>query len=405
MRRKRTYLVLGLLVLLEAVTPSDFGNAAESGLESLPSALAARQSEYLEKVEASAAQQFGRGSNAYYAALRQGLVRLGSAARADARGVANSFETMSSKIEKPQIGEDEEAQGTIDEVTRDRIKKAFELAKTTSRIVGGTVITTEDEFRDAIALGKANSLGCSGVVVHQGQKVHVLTAAHCICSLGLQTGGNNTKLYVGTNVAEGGGAVPLDFDDKLWMYQGSSCNGSATTITNKDLALVRFKNNKPNAHVRVATVASDARLQRALNDPFSYWIVGFGYQRNRNRYGVYELGDIGQKAYGYVFRTSECTGDASALPRGCLQSKEIVLSDSGTQVDTCAGDSGGPAYVLAANDASFRLVAITSRSTSPSGACGPGGIYGLIDTDAVDWIEEKLRESGEGTSAAIDRQN
>ena len=205
--------------------------------------------------------------------------------------------------------------------------------------------------------------------------------------------------------SEGGGAVPLDFDDKLWMYQGSSCSGSATTITNKDLALVRFKNNKPNAHVRVATVASNARLQRALNDPFSYWIVGFGYQRNRNRYGVYELGDIGQKAYGYVFRTSECTGDASALPRGCLQSKEIVLSDSGTQVDTCAGDSGGPAYVLAANDASFRLVAITSRSTSPSGACGPGGIYGLIDTDAVDWIEEKLRESGEGTSAAIDRQN
>ena len=69
---------------------------------------------------------------------------------------------------------------------------------------------------------------------------------------------------------------------------------------------------------------------------------------------------------------------------------EIVLTDHGLGVDTCAGDSGGPVYMRDKNLLSWRLAAITSRAVRPDGACGPGGIYGIVDDTVVKWLRSDI---------------
>ena len=178
---------------------------------------------------------------------------------------------------------------------------------------------------------------------------------------------------------------------KSRLSPSATGNGSSSSIRDKDLAVVRFKNNKPQANVRVATIATAERLQAVMKDADSeYRLIGFGFQRQQSAFGVFQLGQIGQKAFGRIRRGRDCTSSAGSFPRDCITGEEIILADSGNRVDTCAGDSGGPVYVRNSGFAAFRLAAITSRSTDQNGACGPGGIYGLVDVAAVTWIRNAL---------------
>jgi hypothetical protein len=366
--------------------------AADLDVERLSDTAASRQAAYLKKVEGYAADNFGHGTQQYYAALRQGLVSLGAAHQAEARGASGSFDNVPASLAAPVLGDVEKESGLSKE-TIEQIEREYAAAKVGARIVGGAVITNQNEFRDTIAFGRAGNLGCSGVVVRADESgTYVLTAAHCVCALGLSTAGaDNTKLYVGTNVADPALYVALDFAGQATLYPGAACSGSSSTIRDKDMAMVKFKNNKPAARVQVATIATNDRIKSVVADRNSiYRLVGFGYQRRLNQYGVYQLGEIGQKAYGLIGRGSDCNGMPANLPRDCLKNKEIVLSDSGFRVDTCSGDSGGPVYARNSALIAFRLVAITSRSTSNNGACGPGGVYGTVDNDVVNWMQQTV---------------
>lgn len=56
----------------------------------------------------------------------------------------------------------------------------------------------------------------------------------------------------------------------------------------------------------------------------------------------------------------------------------------GDERDSCAGDSGGPAFVRVA-DGSWRLAGIVSRGTNP---CGDGGFYG-VPFPALFWVRDE----------------
>ena len=63
---------------------------------------------------------------------------------------------------------------------------------------------------------------------------------------------------------------------------------------------------------------------------------------------------------------------------------EIVAGGNG--VDSCNGDSGGPAYVEV--DGEVQLAGATSRATKNfTQPCGDGGIYTRVDR-YVDWIRQ-----------------
>jgi endonuclease G len=61
-------------------------------------------------------------------------------------------------------------------------------------------------------------------------------------------------------------------------------------------------------------------------------------------------------------------------------------------VDSCNGDSGGPAYIAAGGR--FKVAGLTSRATREASVpCGDGGIYTRIDAH-LDWIRQELAGAG-----------
>jgi hypothetical protein len=64
----------------------------------------------------------------------------------------------------------------------------------------------------------------------------------------------------------------------------------------------------------------------------------------------------------------------------CAPDQEMIVRNPLRDVDSCFGDSGGPAFVALA-DGRFAAVAVVSRGLEPDKAgCAEGGIYTLLTT-------------------------
>lgn len=96
----------------------------------------------------------------------------------------------------------------------------------------------------------------------------------------------------------------------------------------------------------------------AVGDPVA--LVGFG------------LDDEGQWGVKHVAHT-ELNG---------FVGPEAAIGGDG--VDTCLGDSGGPAYVELADGGGWRVLGLTSHGAYP---CGKGGFYALL-WRGMPWLEE-----------------
>jgi secreted trypsin-like serine protease len=106
------------------------------------------------------------------------------------------------------------------------------------------------------------------------------------------------------------------------------------------------------------TVISSQTNDRAFFESGQlFTIVGFGQT---------ESGDIGQKREAKVKLTK-------------VESNEIELGGDG--IDSCLGDSGGPAFFSTDDNTTF-LVAVVSRGKK----CGKGGRYGRVSQHAC-WIQ------------------
>ncbi|MDQ3233084.1 MAG: trypsin-like serine protease, partial [Pseudobdellovibrionaceae bacterium] len=144
-------------------------------------------------------------------------------------------------------------------------------------------------------------------------------------------------------------ATKMNYSPK---YSGGP-NDIAYIVVDKDLDLPE------SAYVPI--LVSETESAELVAPGKSARIVGFGY-RNGGLFGVkYETNAQITQVY----------------------ANEVAIGGGGK--DSCSGDSGGPAYGRLANG-DWRVYGVVSRG----GACGSGGIWGLMSSN-VCWIE---RDSG-----------
>ncbi len=90
-----------------------------------------------------------------------------------------------------------------------------------------------------------------------------------------------------------------------------------------------------------------------------------------------------------VRKTDEEDLSAAESTLGFNSFTEFVAGRKGSGMDSCNGDSGGPAYIFVGED-QRKVAGATSRATAErTDNCGDGGIYVRIDKLAP-WIDETI---------------
>jgi hypothetical protein len=270
-----------------------------------------------------------------------------------------------------------------------------------NRVIGGSPIAAKDVLSIVDTSDGVAGQVCSGILLNS---THVLTAGHCVC-LGVnkrvKTGptvfgadGNAAFLVADSELLPGMHcpAFPKDADDaEKEQLVGMALQGHDLAV----LHLRRQVNPRladqdkllgPTAFAQWRT-ASQSRFVRVGGFGLSIYWAGIGV--DPGSFGVLNFADLA------IPSTSCRPPDVAKF--GCVASLDLVAGtnpnmnvrlhsaiNAGTAVDTCSGDSGGPAYaqISTAAGAQFFPVAITSRATKV-GKCGAGSIYTLLDSDDV----------------------
>ncbi|MBP9222782.1 MAG: trypsin-like serine protease [Verrucomicrobiales bacterium] len=249
------------------------------------------------------------------------------------------------------------------------------LALRSTRIIGGE---ETNRFPHCAFIGRRTgsarpeewSWFCTGVLINPRV---VLSAAHCQPSAPDVVALNSRGLHDLGNRVEKIGILKSIVPDRY---------GRTGRIANYDIAIYILESPAGTAPVNAAS-ASDLQNARQVT------LAGFGRD------------DISSSRGFGVKR--EVTVDIRSLRRGHenLDREEALYgfeSDdefvAGSPVmDSCNGDSGGPAYIADPRNPNEWLVAgLTSRSTADSlSACGDGGVYTRIDSH-WDWIVEVAKK-------------
>lgn len=243
----------------------------------------------------------------------------------------------------------------------ERAAERAELQRNYYRIVGGAPVAA-GTYPECACIGNDDDWFCTGVLIAPNI---VLTAGHCAPNITRVFLKGRSILLSSQGEEIGVKAVHVHPDYDMGLVPAN------------DIALLILERDSEVEPIQLATRAEvDAADDTVL--------VGFGY-------------DDPERPWGFGTKREANVG----LPTGLVSPEELhfLEADKGFDnrsefyagakdlgVDSCNGDSGGPAYVMVENE--LRLAGLTSRAARDRDVnCGDGGIYTRV-TAHLEWIAE-----------------
>lgn len=252
-----------------------------------------------------------------------------------------------------------------------RTRIAHEIAV---RIVGGVPARWQN-WPHCVVVGNEQEFYCTGVLVHPR---FVLTAAHCAFDFAHQSSIAPTRVFIGDDI------IPPAADEGMTLrVRRHHVHPSYLEHGKHDLCLIELGVEAPSIY-RPISIATLEQL-RASRD---VQLVGFG---NSDRAGHSGFGRM-REVRAPLFAPAPGPHLTDVQTRlGFDAAYEFVSGHRGLDIDTCTGDSGGPAYVQHLDPHVGRqwfVAGLTSRATRDSKvACGDGGIYTMV-APHLGWLAE-----------------
>lgn len=215
------------------------------------------------------------------------------------------------------------------------------------KIFGGTKVDKDGWPSTVAVTGWLSGMRCSGTAVAPNL---IITAAHCVD--GYTTGG--TFVYTG----EGAWLGLTKGQYKAEKISRSPKYGQADGGWN-DIGYIK--------------------LEKALDLPASAYVKILTDAKEREE--LLKIGNISH-IVGYGNRESGGFGQKYEADAKITDVNDNEVSIGGDGIDSCQGDSGGPAYGRLANG-EWRVYGVVSRG----GACGTGGVWGLMHAN-ICWVQE-----------------
>jgi Trypsin len=260
---------------------------------------------------------------------------------------------------------------------RRNIQRSFERAESEQRPFVYMGQRTDGDS-EVVALGfVGGQVTCSGVML---KKRIILTAAHCTCP----PFGPPTVVYYDSVVTTSSHSIGVS--GQPHRLSEADCPQDAKAFFGNDVAILVTAADVP--------ARSFARTASAAEEQAAATVSIFGYGRT----SYVDTGGARTFATGVAIASRQCTerltpdpshaGDTAQTRYGCTPDREFVAgSPWGNKPDSCAGDSGGPAFIRTAEGTTDAIVmGVVSRAVL-TGLCGDGGVYALLTPDSVKWIE------------------
>jgi Trypsin len=232
------------------------------------------------------------------------------------------------------------------------------------RVWEGVQVTKPDPYPDAVLIVGNNKL-CTGSLITGD---FVVTAAHCFCE------GVTKEIIVGTTLLDYVYRSEIDVASSASFIPCDDLNNDLAKVSRGDIALYKLRQTIDGVPTR--QIAREDAVRSAAS------VRAVGYGKTQDAYfGAKFTVDI-------VIASYDCSEPtlANSGAYGCASGVEMIAA--GMNRDTCAGDSGGPIYVLG-QDVKLYIAAVTSRSIDPHGGCGQGGIYvKLTPPDIHNWLAQ-----------------
>jgi endonuclease G len=223
-------------------------------------------------------------------------------------------------------------------------------------IVGGVPIAAT-ELPECCVIGNRSGSStqwfCTGVLVHP--KI-VLTAAHCMSS----SRPANIVAFRAAKISDLAGAEIVRVRRAL---------GHPDWETLNDIAVLVLRTAATTPPVPIASAAE-------LANAFQTTLAGFG---NDDVFSTRGFG-VKRKVNVAITHLRRAADDDLAEAEDTLGfESDLEFVAGGGGFDSCNGDSGGPAYIMAGGQR--KVAGLTSRATNTAETpCGDGGIYTRVDT-------------------------